>query len=51
MPRLILFVLCIAFLVGAGASVPAGMAVAALGVLALAGFVAWGLVRMFIGER
>lgn len=51
MPRLILFILCIALLVGAGASVPVGMAVAALGILALVGYVALGFVRMFVGER
>jgi len=49
MPRLIAFVLCIAFLVGAGASVPVGMALAALAVLGLGGYLAWCLARLVIG--
>ena len=49
MPRLIAFIFCIAFLVGAGASVPVGMAIAAAAVLGLAGYLAWSLLRMFIG--
>lgn len=51
MPRLILFILCIAFLVGAGASVPVGMAVALIALLALGGYIVWGFVRMFTGEH
>lgn len=51
MSRLVLFLLCIAFLVGAGASVPVGMAVAVLALLALGGYIVWGFVRMFIGEH
>lgn len=51
MPRLIAFIFCIAFLVGAGASVRAGMAVAAVAMLALGGYVAWCFVGMFLGRR
>ncbi|QIL81814.1 hypothetical protein G7047_19245 [Diaphorobacter sp. HDW4A] len=51
MPRLIAFIFCIAFLVGAGFSVRAGLAVAVVGLLALAGFVAWNFVAMFIGPK
>ncbi len=51
MPRLILFILCIAFLVGAGASVPVGMAVALIALLALGGYIVWGFVRMFTSEH
>ncbi|WOI47694.1 hypothetical protein [Acidovorax sp. BLS4] len=51
MPRLIAFILCIAFLVGAGASVRAGMAVAAMALLALGGYLAWTWLRLFLGPR
>lgn len=51
MPRLIIFILCIAFLVGAGASVRAGMALAALAAVALAGYLAWCMFAVFIGPR
>lgn len=50
MPRLIAFVICIAFLVGAGASVRAGMVVAAVAVLGLVGYLAWSLLRLFLGQ-
>ena len=49
MPRLIAFVFCIAFLVGAGASVPVGMGIAAAAVLGLVVFLAWSLLQMFFG--
>lgn len=49
MPRLIAFLLCIAFLFGAGGFVRAGMALAAAAAVALAGWLAWSLVRLFIG--
>lgn len=49
MPRLIAFIFCIAFLVGAGASVRVGMAIATAAVLGLAGYLAWSLLRMFVG--
>jgi len=51
MTRLILFIFCSAFLVGAGASVTWGMALAALGMLGLGGFVACGLLRMLLGAH
>ena len=49
MARLIAFIFCIAFLVGTGASVRAGMALAVVAVVALAGYMAWCLFKMFIG--
>lgn len=49
MPRLIAFIFCIAFLVGAGASVRLGMALAAVAALGLVAYLAWCLVRMFLG--
>lgn len=51
MPRLIAFIFCIAFLVGAGASVLAGMAVAAVALLALGGYAAWCALALFISPR
>ena len=51
MARLIAFTFCIAFLVGAGASVRFGMALAALAAAGLAGYVAWCGVSLFIGRR
>jgi hypothetical protein len=50
MPRLIAFIFCIAFLFGAGGFVRVGMALAAASVLTLGGYLAWSLVRMFIGS-
>ncbi len=49
MSRLIAFLLCIAFLFGAGGFVRTGMALAAASVMTLAGYLVWGLARMFIG--
>lgn len=49
MPRLIVFLMCIAFLFGAGGFVRTGMALAAAGVVALAGYLVWLLARLFIG--
>ena len=51
MARLLAFTFCIAFLVGAGASVRFGMALAALAAAGLAGYVAWCGVSLFIGRR
>ena len=51
MTRLIAFIFCIAFLVGAGASVRAGMALAALAAVLLTAYLAWCLFAMFIGPR
>ena len=51
MARLIAFTFCIAFLVGAGASVRAGMALAALVVTGLAGYVVWCGVALLIGRQ
>ena len=50
MARLIAFTFCIAFLVGAGASVRAGMALAALAAAGLAGYVVWCGVALLIGR-
>lgn len=49
MPRLIVFLLCIAFLFGAGGFVRFGMALAAATMAAAAAYLAWALVRLFIG--
>ena len=51
MPRLIVFILCIAFLVGAGVSVRAGMVLAALGVIASVVCLVWRWFEMFDGPR
>lgn len=50
MARLIAFTFCIAFLVGAGASVRLGMALAALATAGLACYVVWCAVALFIGR-
>ena len=50
MARLIAFTFCIAFLLGAGASVRLGMALAALATVGLVCYVVWCAVTLFIGR-
>ena len=49
MPRVIVFIFCLAFLFGAGGFVRTGMTLAAAGLLALGGYLLWGVARMFLG--
>ncbi|GEQ76728.1 hypothetical protein CTTA_3733 [Comamonas testosteroni] len=51
MTRLIAFIACIAFLVGAGVSVRAGMALAAVAYGLLGAYVLWTGLQMFLGPR
>ena len=50
MARLIVFIVCIAVLTGAGISVRWGMFLAALAALCLLGYMAWLLLAMFMGK-
>lgn len=49
MPRLIALIFCLAFLFSAGGFVRVGLAMAVAGMVALGSYLAWSLVRMFIG--
>jgi hypothetical protein len=51
MPRLIAFIACIAFLVGAGVSMRAGMALALVAYGLLAAYVVWNGLQVFFGPR
>ncbi|RDI10737.1 MULTISPECIES: hypothetical protein [Comamonas] len=51
MTRLIAFIACIAFLVGAGVSVRAGMALAAVAYGLLGAYVLWTGLQMLLGPR